>query len=42
MGTERKTTYEELDLEVVVFDGTDVICSSPSETNELPMEQESH
>ena len=42
MGTGKKTTYEELDLDVVVFEGTDVICSSQSETNELPMEQESH
>lgn len=42
MGIEQKTKYEEIELEVVVFEGTDVICTSPSESNELPMEQESH
>ena len=38
MGIEQKTKYEELELEVVVFDGTDVICTSTSESNEIPME----
>lgn len=28
MGIEQKTKYEELELDVVVFEGTDVICSS--------------
>lgn len=38
MGIEQKTKYEEIELEVVVFEGTDVICTSPSESNELPRE----
>lgn len=38
MGIEHKTKYEELDLEVVIFEGTDVICTSTSESNELPRE----
>ena len=38
MGLEKKAMYEELELDVVVFEGTDVICTSPSESDELPRE----
>ena len=36
MGIEQKTKYEELEVDVVVFDGADVICASPN--NETPRE----
>ena len=36
MGIEQKTKYEELELDVVVFEGTDVVCASPN--SETPRE----
>ena len=36
MGIERKSKYEELDLEVAIFEGTDVVCASPN--SETPRE----
>ena len=36
MGLEKKAMYEELELDVVVFEGTDVVCASPN--SETPRE----